>query len=101
MRLALEFTLVSIMIIGVFVVTYRLDRRAERRALDKRALDKRLRSAIGTAEENFKARMIAAAVIDSWQYRNSQVPEATHPWDEIPYDLRKVIMPETNPKEWN
>ena len=69
---------------------------AERKAAADAALER--------AVEAYKARLVAAAVIREMQERNSQVPEATHPFDEIPYNLRKVIMPEpvqTDPKEWN
>ena len=49
-------------------------------------------------------RLVARAVIREMQEANSQVPEAKHPFDEIPYHLRKVIMPEpeqTDRKDWN
>ena len=49
-------------------------------------------------------RLVAKAVIREMQERNSQVPEATHPFDEIPYNVRRVIMREqeqTGRKDWN
>ena len=68
---------------------------AERKAAADAALER--------AVEAYKARLVAAAVIREMQEANSQVPEATHPFDEIPYDLRKVIHPEpqqTDRKDW-
>ena len=47
-------------------------------------------------------RLVARAVIR--QMEEHPQPEAKHPLDEIPYNLRKVIMPEpeqTDRKDWN
>ena len=47
-------------------------------------------------------RLVARAVIR--QMEEHPQPEAKHPFDEIPYNLRKVIMPDpvqTDRKDWN
>ena len=47
-------------------------------------------------------RLVARAVIREME--ETVQPEAKHPLDEIPYNLRKVIMPEpeqTDRKDWN
>ena len=73
-----------------------LIKQAERKAAADAALEK--------AVEAYKARLVAAAVIREMQEANSQVPEAKHPFDEIPYNVRRVIMREqeqTGRKDWN